>query len=332
MTHPDTQAPSDLTMERVRAARRWANFYQSRGFMPLPSTLSEPGSKRKGHPPCKFGAWWEGGGPSADDLWARWPCPNIQIMTGRHWRLAAIDLDGPDAIDAFTKLGPTIPRTWESTSGGGGRHLWFSLPDGLPEMPKRLIWQGGGHHSAIELLCDRSLLMAPPSIHPSGRLYRFRAQCSPRVLTRPAMIPKWILDLPDVRKAESASAPVPNQAPRPERKVLSGPMPNWMDRQDVLMAIADKVSVARSWGLRIAERSSESNGWISCHDFDREDRTPSARFHPLTGRFWRPGMIPMSLFDLGVALGHYADWRSCCADLASIYLPDRSSHVRCDRG
>jgi hypothetical protein len=78
--------------------------------------------------------------------------------------------------------------------------------------------------------------------------------------------------------------------------------------------------VARSWGVRVVRDVAGPSGWVDCHDIDREDTNPSARFHPSAGLFWRPGERPMSLFDLGVARGCYSTWRDCCADLASIYL------------
>jgi hypothetical protein len=65
-----------------------------------------------------------------------------------------------------------------------------------------------------------------------------------------------------------------------------------------------------------------ASGWVSCHDLDRPDVHPSARFHPATGRFWNPecGRQPLSLFGLGSALGVYPNWRECMADLARFYL------------
>jgi hypothetical protein len=109
-------------------------------------------------------------------------------------------------------------------------------------------------------------------------------------------------------------------------EALLGPFPNFRDRQMVLAAIPDKAALAASWGLRFADRPPSESGWVAVYDFARDDdEHGSARFHPLMGRFWREGERTTCLFDLGVALGHYPDWRACCADLASIYLPPRSS-------
>jgi hypothetical protein len=60
----------------------------------------------------------------------------------------------------------------------------------------------------------------------------------------------------------------------------------------------------------------ESDGWVSVHDFNRPDVHPSARFHLVTGGFWRPGEPVTSFLRLGVAMGHYRDWREAGDDLA----------------
>lgn len=309
---------------RVAAARKWARHYRSLGYQALPS---RPDAKR---PMCRFADWWEGGGPDPDRLWDQFPTSNIQLICGRHHRLAVIDLDGPESIAAWSTFGP-VPWTWVSSSGGGGRHVWFTIPGGLAgPLPKRRLWglwdreSNGGKgawekRKAIEFLGDRSLVMAPPSVHPeTGRVYRFHAGCSPREMARPAPIPAWVLDLPTADPPRPAFVPAP--APTPSRKAPRGPLPAGVMRRDVMAAIPDKLALARSWGLRVASGRATASGWISCHDFDREDRHPSARFHPETGRFWRPGARPISLFDLAVERGYYGDWRECRDDLASTYL------------
>jgi hypothetical protein len=324
---------SDAAMEKaldpnhVGGALRWAKLFERRGYQPLPS---DPSRKK---PLCRFAEWWDGGGPTADELWARFPTTNLQVMTGRRWRLAVIDLDGPEANEALPTLGPTMPRTWIGVSGGGGRHLWFTVPDG-PPLPRRLLWgvwddlacqgRGGWHkRKAIEFLGDRSLVMAPPSIHPrTGRPYRFLQGFSPREQYWPAILPRWVIDLPTAKPPESPrDDPKLVWCPTHRRKSYDKALPHHVTGRDVLAAIADKVAVARSWGVRVLAETAGPTGWVDCHDFNRDDRHPSARFHPGAGLFWRPGERSLSLFDLGVATGHYANWRDCCAELCSIYLP-----------
>ena len=102
-----------------------------------------------------------------------------------------IDLDGAESVARWKELGRS-PRTWVSHSGGDGQHWWFRLPELAKPMGKAIVWESELRkevsewnranpdnklplpHEAIERLCDQSLVMAPPSIHPvTGQRYRF---------------------------------------------------------------------------------------------------------------------------------------------------------------
>ncbi len=291
----------------VRRARVWADVYKSLGYQPLPSRMDE---KR---PMTFYADLWEKKAP--DNLFNKFETTNLQLMTGRHWNLAVLDIDGPEAADHVWRKWPLLPRTWVTGTGGGGEHWWFWIASDLPERRKTMLWRGEGDHSGVELLVDRSLIIAPPSVHPrTGKRYQFMsAGRAPHMMERPANLPRWLWDMPAVEKP-SAYEP---RVPLPPRRM---PPEGSVDRRHVMDAIRDKAAVARAWGLRFATNPMGASGWVSVHDPDREDRRPSARFHPETGRFWRPGLPSISLFDLGVVLGHYPDWVACKDDLASRYL------------
>lgn len=205
----------------VAACRKWTDLYRFRGFNPLPS---DPTAKK---PLCRYADLWEAA--ASPELFDRFPTTNTQIMTGRHWGLLVIDLDGEEAKTRFAKWGRT-PRTWATHSGGGGVHLWFSIPREGKALPKAFLWKGKAGHSAIERLCDRSLVMAPPSIHPkTGERYRFRSKGeSPLSLPIPAACPAWILNLKPIGIKLSSSVPI--------RGGLS----------DLIDAIPHKIDLARS--------------------------------------------------------------------------------------
>ena len=287
--------------------REWAALYKQRGWNALPSRMDE---KR---PLVRFKEWLET--PTPEDLFTKHPTTNCQIVLGRRWRLLAIDLDGPEASERFAKMG-RAPRTWATISGGGGVHLWFTLPANLPQpLPKAFLWKGEENHSAIERLCDGSLLMAPPSIHPkTGQRYRFRSPAeSPKSLGLPALCPSWILAAKPIEKPVAPS--VPMVRPQAPRVVHAGRF----DRRQVLDAIGDKVALAKSWGLRTAGPVA-SNGWVPCHSIHREDKNPSAGIHIETGTYAEPGAgVKLSLFDLSAELGVYADFRDAIADLGRVY-------------
>jgi hypothetical protein len=310
---PDTlvapPAPAD-----VRLCREMAAFYRLRGLQPLPSRMDE---KR---PMLRYAEFWERKAP--DDLFDRFATTCLQVMTGRHWRLLIIDLDGHESRAEFDRIArdnrSPLPPTWVTHSGGDGIHLWFRLPAGIATpLPKAVLWKGEGGHAAIERLCDRSLVMAPPSIHPrTGARYRFLDRShSPARLPLPAGCPGWILGLKPIER------PIPEFTSmmifRPAR-VVDARGARYR-AADVIEGIPDILSLVASWGVRLASRGPNGAGWVSCHAISREDRHPSASVSALTGRYWEPGERTISLFELGVRLGVYLDWRDAVVDLGRRY-------------
>lgn len=304
-------APADVAL-----CRQMASLYRTRGMQPLPSRMDE---KR---PLIRFAEFWEAKAP--DDLFERFETSNCQVMTGRHWRLLIIDLDGPEAKVEFDRLArenrSPLPPTWVTHSGGDGIHLWFRLPAGITTpLPKAVVWKGDGEHSAIERLCDRSLVMAPPSIHPkTGARYRFLDRAhSPVRLPLPANCPGWVLGLKPVEKPAPACNPVALAVGAPRR--FDSTIASRYRAADVVEGIPDKLSLVQSWGLRLASQRPNHAGWVSCHAVGREDRVPSASVSATTGRYWEPGERTISLFELGTRLGIYHSWHDAVADLGQRY-------------
>lgn len=97
-------------------------------------------------------AWWE-----------RWPDANIGIATGPESGIYVVDLDGPDAIEAWTGLG--IPAGWQARTGNG-MHLVYALQTVLPNTHWKL---GRG----IDTRGAGGYIVAPPSLHRTGRRYRW---------------------------------------------------------------------------------------------------------------------------------------------------------------
>jgi hypothetical protein len=298
-----------MTADILRA-RKWARFYRDAGYNPLPSVpgVKVPSLSRYAHlrdhgiPPGILARWWR---------------PSIQVCTGARWDLVVVDLDGPLAADEWRRLAHRhgCPPTWVVRTRRGF-HLWFSSSASFPH--KTVIWQVPGvDHAGIEVLADRNLVLAPPSAYcdGSGR-YTFLAGRSPHALDRPADLPAWVADLVAAHVRRPALIPF---VPPPSSG--TGRCATHYDRSDVLFAIPDKLRVAGSWGLRIVNAAPNAAGWCVCRAALRADRTPSAMFSPATGRYWEPemGRLPMSLFDLGVLIGGYPDWMSCCDDLGRQY-------------
>lgn len=90
------------------------------------------------------------------------PNANIGIVTGRISQVAIVDLDGPEGLAEAKRLG--LKSTTESLTGDG-KHLWFkdnpTLTNGVRVFPGIDIRATGGY------------VVAPPSRHASGTLYRW---------------------------------------------------------------------------------------------------------------------------------------------------------------
>jgi len=118
----------------------------------------------------------------------RWPDANVAIVTGAVSGLLVLDVDAGHGGDAslaaleseFAPLEPTL----ECLTGGGGRHLYFRH-FGEP-VPNK-----AGFRDGLDLRGDGGVVVAPPSIHPSGRAYRWREGRAPQVLG-PAPMPQWL--------------------------------------------------------------------------------------------------------------------------------------------
>lgn len=118
----------------------------------------------------------------------RWPDANISIVTGAISGIVVLDVDpkhgGEASLTALEARHGPLPRTVESITGGGGRHIYFAHPG--REVRNRAAMAPG-----LDLRGDGGVIVVPPSIHPSGKPYRWRNGHSPEDLA-PAPLPVWI--------------------------------------------------------------------------------------------------------------------------------------------
>jgi hypothetical protein len=129
--------------------------------------------------------------PSEDDIaqWFRcWPDANIGIVTGEISNLIVLDVDpkhgGDAALERLEKRFRPLSATVEAITGGGGRHLYFAHPGGFTR-------NRAGLAQGIDLRGDGGYVVAPPSIHPSGRPYAWTSERAPDEITL-APLPRWI--------------------------------------------------------------------------------------------------------------------------------------------
>jgi hypothetical protein len=179
LEHPGRLGPGDLLgVLGELAPGRAAEAYAALGYRVVPMhavrgdlgctcqhgiRCADPGK----HPCLKD--WPRAASTSPSEVrgwWQRWPEANVGLVTGT--RFDVLDLDGPTGAEALRAAvlqrglaehpGP-VART-----GGGGWHLLFA-PTGLGNRVGLLPgvdWRGRG-----------GVVVAPPSVHPSGRAYRW---------------------------------------------------------------------------------------------------------------------------------------------------------------
>jgi hypothetical protein len=130
--------------------------------------------------------------------WARrWPLLNLGVVTGAVSGLVVIDVDprhgGFESLAALERQHGALPATIEAETGGGGRHLYFVCPVPPPR-------NKAGLAPGVDLRGEGGMVVAPPSLHPSGRPYRWRPGHEPGAL-RLAALPPWLARLVEDRPA-----------------------------------------------------------------------------------------------------------------------------------
>lgn len=136
--------------------------------------------------------------------WARWPDANIGFQPGKGG-LLVVDLDGPEGEQAAGALGLLAEPTLEVVTGraDGGRHRYYRHPGGdisnVALAPR------------LDVRADHGYVLLPPSVHPTGRVYRWRGK-----LDEVAALPARAVALLSGGADESA------------RRVVADQLPAWM--------------------------------------------------------------------------------------------------------
>lgn len=127
--------------------------------------------------------------------WTRWPDANVAIATGSISGLVVVDRDprngGDESLhDLEARHGP-LTDTVTALTGGGGAHSYYALPSGLAIRSRQLA-------PGLELKADGGYVVAPPSLHASGRRYEWEIAHAP--WEHPlAELPDWVVNLAQER-------------------------------------------------------------------------------------------------------------------------------------
>lgn len=97
------------------------------------------------------------------EWYKKWPDANIGIVTGLISQAAIVDCDGPEGLKEAQRIllhSPVITLT------GNGRQLWYRHPGGTIQNSVR-------SYPGVDVRGDGGFVVAPPSIHPNGKRYRW---------------------------------------------------------------------------------------------------------------------------------------------------------------
>ena len=129
------------------------------------------------------------GREAIEKWWTRQPDYNVGLATGEPSGLVAVDVDprhgGDRTLAALVDEHGDLPETPTVETGGDGLHYLFAHPGGIVRSRSNALGRG------VDVKADGAYIVAPPSRHPSGKLYRWIV--SPD--HTPAPLPEWMRSL-----------------------------------------------------------------------------------------------------------------------------------------
>lgn len=165
--------------------------------------------------------------------WRRWPEANIGIATGSESGFFVLDLDRAkgaeaSAISALVELEDLhgrLPPTLSQRTGSGGNHRLYRWSAQVPVKSRKRVLFCGDVAAAVDTRGSGGYIVAPPSLHETGRRYEWRT--GETAVAEVVEAPRWLLDAITAVRVRGqpprpAAAPLPAlgaEADRAERYV-----------------------------------------------------------------------------------------------------------------
>ncbi len=132
-------------------------------------------------------------------FWSCAPNANIGIATSREHAVLDVDPEhgGDQTLAKFEQKHGPLPSTWRAATGGGG-HLYFTADIELRNSVGKI---GPG----LDIRGDGGYVVAPPSLHASGKRYTW---IEPPGQVALAPMPTWLLAAAQQPQAAKAAIPV----------------------------------------------------------------------------------------------------------------------------
>jgi hypothetical protein len=145
------------------------------------------------------------------ELFEQNPEANLGVITGSISGLLVLDADAPEIVKRWGTPETPIAET------SRGRHYYYQLPDSA--VPSIV-----GVADGVDIKAEGGYVVAPPSVHPSGRCYQW--VIPPRGLdpfgAEPAPPPAWLMELLSKHRARSGTlARIVQGVPQGQRNISS---------------------------------------------------------------------------------------------------------------
>lgn len=174
--------------------------YAARGWHVIPLTRKKTALTK----------WAKTPFPTNDQIeawWTRWPRANVGILTGKRSHLGVLDVDGAAGLDTLRQLvaetglnREVLRATLQASSGrvNGGHHFYFVLNTEIRN----------SSDAGLDFRGDGGLVVAPPSVHASGTIYRW-IDAATLPLPLPAELAAWLVGRTSGSRAGSTRRAAP---------------------------------------------------------------------------------------------------------------------------
>ena len=141
--------------------------------------------------------------------WRQYPRANVAIAVPAGY--VVLDVDGTGGWAEIESMGYTVPATarQQTGRGPGHEHHLFRLPPGVR------VRNGDTKLPNVELKAEGGYIMAAPSVHPAGPVYRW---LTPPLEENIAPAPEWLLAI-----AKPAGSKGPMRTPGEWAELIRGP-------------------------------------------------------------------------------------------------------------
>jgi len=121
--------------------------------------------------------------------WQENPAANVGIVTGAISGIVVLDVDGESGRKSLAQVARGLPPTPVSNTGKGSHYI-YSHPGGE-------VRNFAGKLPGLDFRGDGGYIVAPPSIHPSGRKYEWAIDPQ---MVQPVPVPEWLMKLLEQKK------------------------------------------------------------------------------------------------------------------------------------